>query len=85
MDSPALNFKSEHYPERYNGRVPKKVKMLKTVTPDFPFFCDKDSFLTGIKEQVFECWVNSHGAVAIVQNGKKLGVRPSEFEVVEWW
>ena len=36
-------------------------------------------------DQVYDCWVNIHGAVAgWCDNGEKLGVKPGEFDVVEW-
>lgn len=34
----------------------------------------------------YECWTNSHGAVSgICANGRQLGVKPDEFEVVAWY
>lgn len=84
--SPALAEQSKGYPANYRGRVPKKIKMAKTVYPDLPW-------MTGIKpgtmlelDQTYFCWVNIHGAVAgWCDNGEKLGVKPSEFDVVEWY
>jgi hypothetical protein len=83
--SPALTTQSKYYPANYRGRVPKKIKMAKTLYPDLPW-------MPGIKpgtmlelNMVYDCWVNSHGAVAgWCDNGEKLGVKPGEFDVVEW-
>jgi hypothetical protein len=65
--------------------VPKKIKMAKTLYPDLPW-------MPGIKpgtmlelNMVYDCWVNIHGAVAgWCDHGEKLGVKPGEFDVVEW-
>lgn len=81
--SMALKYQSPHYPERYHHRVPWKVRMLKTVRPDFAFLL-KDPRLANVGA-VYECTVNSHGAVAVIlPNGEELGVKPDEFEVVDW-
>ena len=78
-DSPALIYQSEHYPALWKGRVPKHVKMAKTVCSDLPF-----DQLTATFDSVYEVWVNSHGAVAALINCKTLGLKPYEFEIVEW-
>lgn len=93
LTSPALEWQSNKggrnaYPANYRGRVPLKVRVAKKVTPDLPFLhkdlgvkndtvCEKDN--------EYYVWVNSYGAVsAILPNGEKLGLLPSEFDVVEW-
>ena len=62
-----------------------KIKMLETVRPDFPFFIvgvHLDTML--IYGEVYEATPNKYGAVCgICKNGKKLGVKPGEFEIVE--
>lgn len=72
------------YPARFNDRVPKTVRTTRYVTADWPIRLSKpDCFAP--KGDVFPAWTNSHGAVsAILPNGDKLGLYPSEFEVVEW-
>ena len=83
-DSPALKHQSEIYPANYRGRVPLKIRMAKTVYPDLPFLCKRKDTVATVDE-VYECWVNSHGAVAaICRNGETLGVKPGEFDVIEW-
>lgn len=80
-DSPALRVRSEHYPASWHDRVPKRIKMAKAVRSDLRF----PPFLTARKDAEYPCWVNSHGAVAaILEDGRNLGVKPYEFEVVEW-
>lgn len=76
------------YPANYRGRVPLKVRLAKTVTPDLMEF----KSMLGIKDDTlakkdieYYVWVNSYGAVsAILPNGEKLGLLPSEFDVTEW-
>lgn len=94
LTSPALQWKSNRkgraaYPANFRGRVPLKVKVAKNVTPDLMIFKKelgiiKDDTIC-IKDQDYYVWVNSYGAVsAILPNGEKLGLLPSEFDVVEW-
>jgi hypothetical protein len=84
MDSPALKYRDpEDYPECFNDRVPKKVKMLQTVKSDLPFDLGGDLFARVDQEYLVS--VNSYGAVtALFPDGQKLGLKPHEFEVVEY-
>ena len=84
--SPALTHQSKLYPANYRGRVPRKIKMAKTLYPDEieGISLGKPGTMLELN-MVYECWVNSHGAVAgYCDNGEKLGVKPGEFDVVEW-
>lgn len=89
LTSPALKWMSNKkgsfaYPANFRGRVPLKVTLAKTVTPDLPFLGVKEGTVA-LKDKEYYVWVNSYGAVsAILKNGKKLGLRPSEFDVTEW-
>ena len=73
-----------NYPERFNDRVPKTIKMLCRVTVEFPIrMSTPDSVAERHAE--YPAWTNRHGAVsAILPNGDKLGLMPNEFEVVEF-
>jgi hypothetical protein len=83
MRSAALDHQSEHYPASWHGRVPKRVRMAKMVGSDMPMLISPA--MTAHKGQEYEVWVNSHGAVAaILPDGRRLGLRPYEFEVIEW-
>ena len=93
LTSPALKWRSDRkgsaaYPANYRGRVPLKVKLAKTVKPDLMEFAPilgitKDTI--ALKDNEYYVWVNSYGAVsAILENGKQLGLLPSEFDVVAW-
>ncbi len=84
--SPALHNQSDVYPERYNGRVPLRVKMLMDVGPDLPWYIEmiKAKTVTAVAGQEYEVYVNSHGAVMAVIGNEMLGLRPDEFEVTAW-
>lgn len=91
--SPALQWQSNEkgrfgYPARYRGRVPLKVMLAKTVTPDLMEFKEvlgiKDDTVA-LKDNEYYVWVNSYGSVsANLHNGEKLGLLPCEFDVTDW-
>lgn len=89
IDCPALHKLSEHYPARFGGRIPKTIRMLKTVLPDMTGVPVLDAQCEGIIAEIachYPAWTNSHGAVcAVLDNGQKIGVKPDEFEVIEWY
>ena len=86
VTSPALSFQSKIYPARFRGRVPKKIKMAVTVYPDQ--VCGISLAKPGTMlelDQTYDCRVNVNGAVSgLCANGELLGVKPDEFDVVEW-
>jgi hypothetical protein len=95
MTSPALKWQSDRggrmdYPAHYRGRVPLKVMVAKNVKPDMPMLMFKKELgikddIICLKDQQYYVWVNSYGAVsAILPNGEKLGLLPSEFDVTKW-
>jgi hypothetical protein len=78
--SPALYSRSPDYPPHWNDRVPARIKMLKNVASGMP---GVRAIAVGGME--YSTWVNSHGAIsAVLEDGKKLGVKPDEFEITEW-
>lgn len=91
--SPALQWQSDRggrfdYPAKYRGKVPLKVMLAKNVTPDLMEFKEmlgiKDDTIA-LKDNEYYVWVNSYGAVtAILPNGQRLGLLPSEFDVIAW-
>ena len=82
LDSPALKDQSEIYPPNFRGRVPLKVKMACNVRGNL-HFCPPGTIAR--VEETYEVWVNRNGAVAaILPNGLQLGLKPAEFDVVEW-
>jgi len=83
MESPALFYQSDNYPPIWRGRVPLRVRMAKTVRPDWPGVgCS--AALEATKDEKYFAWVNSHGALTAIINGERLGLKPYEFEVIEW-
>lgn len=73
------------YPEKWNGKVPLKVKILKTVTSDMPMFFPDASDMIAVGNNEYYAYVNRYGALsAILHNGKKLGLKPDEFEVIQF-
>ncbi len=83
----ALQNQSEHYPESFGGRVPKRIRMLRTVTVVWQLAMlqpDQDGFVE--RSEVYEATTNVYGAVsAYSRTGQPVGVKPDEFEVVEWY
>lgn len=82
---PAMKWISDDYPARFNRRVPKVIRMLKTVESDVLWVKEYNGLVAEI-QMLYPAWTNSYGAVAaVLDDGRKLGVKPDEFEVVEWW
>lgn len=88
--SPALSWRSDkpgksHYPFNWHDKVPLKVKMATTVKSDLPDLMPVPEGTIALNDGEYYVWVNSYGAVsAILPNGQKLGLYPSEFNVIEW-
>ncbi|WP_254806740.1 hypothetical protein [Pseudomonas syringae] len=87
IDCPALRKRSNSYP--FGDRVPRAVRMLKTVTadpmPGIGLAYIKGDAPVAKAGQTYLVWTNSHGAVAAVMpDGSHLGLRPAEFEVDAW-
>lgn len=60
--------------------LPARVLVLRTVTADGPGGWD-----TRVSPGVHACESNKYGAISVVSNtGSLLGLRPNEFEVLEW-
>lgn len=72
IKSPALDV--------WGGQLPKRVKMLRDVTSDLPF----PPFLCCHQGCIYEVELNPHGAVSARLGSNVLGLKPDEFEVVEW-
>jgi hypothetical protein len=88
--SPALTWRSDkpgrsHYPHKWFDKIPLKVKMATTVTPDIPEIMIPKKDTIALEHNEYFVWVNSYGAVSsILANSEKLGLLPSEFVVTEW-
>lgn len=80
MESPAIKEQSEHYPKDWERKVPKRVRMLKTVRAEIPY----GYRCTATRKKDYTVWVNIHGAVTAIMPDGKLGLKPDEFEIIEW-
>lgn len=84
QSSGALKHQSDIYPKRYNGHVPWKIMMIKSVRSDFPLI-NNNPLVIAKEYEIYECWVNQNGAVSVIfPNNERLGVKPDEFKVVRW-
>lgn len=88
VDCPALHARhiAKGYP--FGHRVPKTVRLKQTVTTDLipgtHIFISPDP-LVAVNSTTYPAWTNSYGAVAaVISEGRHLGLKPDEFEVVEW-
>lgn len=83
--SPALKMQQKaQYPSRYKGKIPFKIKCLKTVVSDLWFLSEHSDLLCESKKE-YHVWVNANGYTsAILPTGKLVQLKPDEFEVIEW-
>jgi hypothetical protein len=85
-ESPALESQSDTYPAEWGGKVPKVVRLTRVVPVDGEVFMWNVTSTRVPGPGEYPAWVNSHGAVAMIRpDGSSFGLRPNEFEVVEWW
>lgn len=100
MSCPAVQFRFHsdmpedatfNYP--YGNRVPKRIRLARPVAPfmdDGPFMMKLLQGASGEARghdsgETFWAYTNSYGAVCLIRDdGSKLGVKPGEFDVVEW-
>lgn len=80
QDSPALKHRSPHWPWPVALGVPRLVRALRDVRSELPF----PPFLVVKTGRTYEVWVNSHGALSALLPDGELGLKPGEFQVVEW-
>lgn len=81
IDCPALHERLKGYP--YGNRVPSKIRMSCSVYSDVSFMASAPKYAQ--RGNIYDAWMNSYGAVAaVMEGGKTLGVKPGEFEVIEW-
>jgi len=82
-DQMALNYYKAAMSQRGNNPVkpeyvPKIIKLLRNIRSDMPF-----SIMIAKKDE-YDADVNQWGAVSVNINGEYLGLKPDEFEVIEW-
>lgn len=90
IDCPALHVRRTDKGYPFGDRVPKTVRLTQTVTTDpIPetaiFVSHPHPPMIAINSTTYPAWTNSYGAAcAVFPDGKRLGLKPDEFEVVEW-
>lgn len=88
IDCPALEDASA-LPERFGGRVPRTVRMLRDVKSDLDFFLRTNRIersMVARSGEIYPAWTNRLGAVCVqFANGERLGVKPDEFEVHSYY
>ncbi len=85
VDCPALHSRhiANGYP--FGDKVPKTVRLRFTVTADCIPGVGHLSDLKCYAGRVYPAWTNSYGAVsAVFPDGRRLGLKLGEFEIVEW-
>lgn len=70
----------------WGDKLPKRVRMLHTVRGDFPFNLGTNARdIVALVGVTYEIQLNKLGAVFLAfSNGAVLGLKPGEFDVVEW-
>lgn len=83
--SPALLKRNKgQFPATFKDRVPLKVKIIKTVVPILFYLIDSSGSILESGNEYY-VWVTAYGTVsAILSNGKMVGVKPDEYDVIEW-
>ena len=79
---PAFENQAKEYP--WPGRVPVRVRMNFTVHADWPLSTIRPPHLTAEGGKEYDAYTNRYGAVSVWLGDKLLGVKPREFEVVEF-
>ena len=79
---PAFEDQAREYP--WPGRVPVRVRMNFTVHADWPLFIKRPPRLTAEGGKEYSAYTNRYGAVSVLIDDRLLGVKPHEFEVVEF-
>jgi hypothetical protein len=88
LECPALHARSSQYP--YGDRVPKRIRMIKTVVPDLVVgagivLYENDLPQIALTGMTLQAWTHNSGAVAAVfPNGERLSLKKGDFEVIEW-
>lgn len=78
--SKAVEYYRAGIEQRAPKWVPARVWLAGPVRGDYPI-----GHTTIAHEGEYECESNRYGAISVVaENGKRLGVKPAEFDVVAW-
>lgn len=81
LDSPAIKSRSAAYP--FGGKVPSRVRMLRTCMPDASVYVEPQHYPIAYIGAQYACFVESNGEVAaILPNGQLIHVPHDAFMVV---
>ncbi len=81
--SPAIGYRSRIYPVRFNGRVPRSVKVVRAIRS--PYIPGDSSPTIVPKGVICDCWVNSKGdVIALLKTAREIDLHPDDFEVITY-
>ena len=81
VDSPAITSRSAAYP--FGGKVPSRVRMLRTCMPDASLFVEPQHYPIAYIGAQYACFVESNGEVAVIlPTGQLIHVPHDAFTVV---
>ena len=79
-DQKALDYYRAGVENRAPGWVPSRIRLPQTVRGDFPIGHAAIAWAGD-----YDCDSNAWGAVSVIAaNGQRLGIKPAEFEPIEW-
>lgn len=80
----SLNYYRSAAENKRPDYIPARVNLMDKVRSDFPMFSEEGrGYYAEAGEH--DCESNQYGAISVrAKNGKMLGVKPCEFEVVAW-
>lgn len=80
----ALNYYRAAIEKKRPDYVPARVRLKCSVSSDFPLFSAEGQGYVALAGD-HDCQSNQWGAISVrAANGKMLGVKPAEFEVLKW-
>lgn len=80
---PSENYYRAAFHDQRPAWVPLRVRLPKDVMSDLPIQASTPGFFALAGDH--DCESNEWGAISVAaQNGRQLGIKPGEFEVLEW-
>ena len=68
----------------FDNVSPKRVRLAKAIESAAPGVALGTKSMSASPGDEFECYANPHGAVFVPLEGGTIGLKRSEFEIVEW-
>lgn len=63
---------------------PKRIQLTKAIESAAPGVAMGTNTMSAKAGEEFLCYVNLYGALFVTLEGGTIGLRPSEFEIIEW-